>query len=242
MWVPKKCRSIADAIKALKLTHQSQAELLRFVPPSGKPDIIEIIKMTNKKIGEKKRDLRKCIESYVPEPGDPLRTKFVATVIVEILHPNPGIRGPHTFEIEIAIEFSGDREIVKILNFPEIKTEEYNTSVGKCTTTVTHRGQFLRGTFDLSSGHMGMPMKLYFDQSIDWPFIDEDSEIDYIDEHLFTTREVSAESEEKILTGSPLNRQTSEMTLVSESEFKDGYPLGGNECCITIRGRLKDLP
>jgi len=242
MWVPKKCQSIADAIKALKLTKQLEAELLRSVPPSGKSAVREIINMTNKKIGEKQRDLLKCIESYVPEPGDPLRTIFDATVIVEILHSNQNIRGPQIHEIKLVIIFSGDREVVKIANFPEIKTEEYDTPLGKGSTTVTHRGQFLNGTFDLSSGHMDIPLKLYFDQSIDIPFVDEDSEIDFIDEHSITTREVSAESEEKILTGSPLNRETSEMTLVGVAEFKGGYPLGDHECCITIKGTLRDLP
>ena len=89
--------------------------------------------------------------------------------------------------------------------------------------------EFNDGTFFPDTGHMVLKLSLFFDQSLDMPILTEDSSMNNL---LLSTM---------VEPGSPLNRETKELTLAGTGVFTDGV-LGSYQGNLALVGALQDLP
>ena len=82
-----------------------------------------------------------------------------------------------------------------------------------------------------------MPITLYFDQSIDLPFVSEDSDLPLI----LTTGNATSPRGAFTLAGTLLNPTTGVVTLVGASAFQRGF-LNHIDCSVSITGTVLPSP
>ncbi len=144
-----------------------------------------------------------------------------------------GAEGPITKEVSIQLWFDEDRTKIMIHDMSPIKTDPFDTPLGKNVTTVTLINQ-AAGTFDPAYGTIRIPVRLLIDHSIDIPIYKEDSTLEIV---------LSTESVTSPLgnaEGSRLN-ETGQVTLVGASQFNAGI-LNGYWGVVVITGVISPHP
>ncbi len=186
-------------------------------------ELIWELKAVGPSIAFQQRKLEKCLEE---ETGvSPLTTRFNATRVLTTTHPDA--RGPYEGDIVIGIRFNASRTEVTITSFPDIVSDPSDTPVGDNVTTVSLISGG-NGTFDKSTGHIGIALGLRFDHSN--RFIG-DSTLSL----MLTTHNVEE------LQGSPLNNTTRALTMVGRGTLNGGY-LNGSDADLIVSGGLETLP
>jgi hypothetical protein len=119
--------------------------------------------------------------------------------------------------------FDAARTLVGITSFPPIATQPFGTPFGDNVTTVTKTGG---GFGSFANGNIVMPLTLHFDQSLDLPFFDEDSDL---------TVGLSTNP-----PGSPVDGSGG-VTLAGSGVFQQGF-LGGATGTLSITGTISPVP
>lgn len=219
------CEHIQQEIADLKAERTQLQADLSVAAPGQKPFIVAQIKAINRQITIKQVELNGCLGISGQRP---LATDF--TGIATLTTSFPQASGPFVNSISLSLSFNIARTEVVILGFPPISTDPFDTPVGWNVVTISQIGGG-RGSFDLSSGAIGMPLTLFFDNSIDLPFFEEDSRLPL----LLGTGTVGT------LQGSPLNRTTKRVAMVGTSTFSGGV-LNGHTGSLILDGIVADLP
>jgi len=136
----------------------------------------------------------------------------------ELTTTYPSAPGPYYNDLRFKIRINGDRTVITLTDFPAIGTS-FDTPLGTNTTVITRTGG---GTGRYAAGTIVIPIALHFDQSIDVPGLEEDSDL---------SLELSTDP-----PGSPLRPEPfGNVTLVGSGQFIGGI-LGGYTGTLTIRG------
>ncbi len=144
-----------------------------------------------------------------------------------------GAEGPITKEVGIQMRFDEPRTKIMIDHITPIKSDPFDTPLGKNITTVSLIGQ-AEGAFDAESGMIRVPAKLLIDHSVDLPILKEDSTMDI----MLSTESISSPLGN--LEGSPLD-EAGRVTLVGAAQFKGGI-LNGYWGLIEITGVISPHP
>jgi hypothetical protein len=228
--IPPKCQPLADEITEIEAEIRDLQLDLKYEAGPLKWAIVRQIAALVRIKNAKKVQLDACLERE--GVALPLKATFNGNATLRTCHQNAP--GPYSNPLSFELWFNADRTNVQILTFPPLVTPPVNTPLGSNITTIKKIGGG-SGVFTPSSGAMGMPIKLLFDQSIDaWFLPDQDSTIDFL---LSTT---SVTSPLGNFNGSPLNA-AGQITLVGESQFVGGF-LGGKCGVLVIRGTISPHP
>jgi hypothetical protein len=223
MSLPPECQKIANSIEALEGERRSLQEELRTAAPGEKPFIASQIKAINRQIGALHDQLTDCIANTPPppQPPPPLTATFSGTATLTTT--NSSAPGPFTFGVQLGLQFNGARTSVLITSFPPIATQPFPTPFGNNVTTATKTGG---GFGSYATGNIVMPLSLHFDQSLDLPFFEEDSDL---------TLGLSTNP-----PGSPVDAAGA-VTLAGNGVFQGGF-LGGATATLSISGTISPAP
>jgi hypothetical protein len=142
--------------------------------------------------------------------------------------------GPFTSPVSMLLGFNASRSTASIDQFTPIVTDSFDTPLGQNIATISMlRGGV--GMFSKQTGAVGLPILLNIDNSVDSPFLAEDSTVEFV----LTTGPVTSIIGN--VTGSPLNSDSGAITLVGASTLNGGI-LGGSACTITLAGSLVPIP
>ena len=233
-----------------------QAEL-RDAPESQKPFLAGIIRDINGELNNKQNEFRQFMEEYSVERRALVDMPFVAafegTVVVEV--DDDDFRGPHEVEFtpdgvhdtaRMRVKF--DHTSVEVVDLPSIEMDEVETGFGTNTTTVrriTNDGR-TEGSFDEETGHIELPLDLFFENSLSVPRFETDAPANFD----LTTRGVSTpvgDYSHVDLDGKPLDSGNMEFKIVGESTFEnisglfEGSVLGGKDVALSAEGKLSDI-
>jgi hypothetical protein len=223
MALPDACQPIADEIAALEQERNDLQADLQQAAPGQKAHLATQIKALNSRIATLSNQLADCLRDTPPPPPPPppLQATFAGTATITTT--NASAPGPFTSPIVLGLIFDGARTFVAITSFPPIATAPFPTPVGTNVTTVSRTGG---GQGSYAAGAIRMPLILHFDQSIDLPFFEEDSDLSV----LLTTDP----------PGSPVDPAGS-VSLAGSGPFSGGF-LGGATGTLTIVGAISPVP
>jgi hypothetical protein len=215
------CQAIADDIAAMEGEKRGLQQELQTAAPGEKPAIVGQIKSLIKRISAASIRLTDCINSHAgPPPAPPLDTVLNGTATMTTTYG--AAPGPFTAPVSIQVTFNGARTFVAMTSFPPI-TATFSTPLGKNTCTITRSSG---GTGSYAAGTLVVPITLHFDQSIDLPFYDEDSDLPLI----LTTSS----------PGAPVDG-AGHVVLAGTGTFTGGV-LGGSMGSITLDGTFATHP
>ena len=150
----------------------------------------------------------------------PLELTFYGTATVAL----PAVSVVQRQALQIAVRFSPDHRRVSVVAFPSFTTTTFNTPFGKNTTTVSLKsgGQ---GSFDPVTGRVSLQVTLHFDQSLDVPLIEEDTDV---------ALDLTTDGKRPLEQG----QYFAEAELAGESRLKaQGVsPLDGMACQVSVAG------
>jgi len=102
----------------------------------------------------------------------PLELTFYGTATVSL----PALSVVQRQHLHIGVRFSADHRHISVITFPSFTTQAFNTPFGKNKTTVSLAAGG-SGSFDPSTGRVSLQVTLHFDQSLDVPLIQEDTDV-----------------------------------------------------------------
>ncbi len=183
--------------------------------------------------------LEHCLISSGHPTARPLATTFcgMATLVTS----DQRAAGPFVENICLGVYFNASRSEIHIISFPSISTDPFPVQapwpIGTLynVTTISKIGGG-NGIFDKAQGAAAVNLQLRFDQSIDIPFKDEDSDTTSF---VLTTGSIGGISGP--LFGNTLDRTTRRMILVGSFEFVGGI-LDRKTGNLIIEGTFADLP
>lgn len=159
-------------------------------------------------------------------PTQPLDARFTGTATMSISEFDVS----ETRNVNLGIRFNAARDSVQITEFPPIVTKRFKTPFGSSKSTVTLASSS-PGRYDRSTGHIVIPVKLAFDQSLDVPVVDEDAGLEV---------ELKTDAE-----GGSAVDVAGQVTLVADGAFRgkgNVNPLNRKTCRVVIRGALAPAP
>ncbi|MCC6725846.1 MAG: hypothetical protein IT258_15155 [Saprospiraceae bacterium] len=230
--IPVVCKPIQDEIDQAKAEIASLQNELKTASGPEKWMILQEIGGLLRKIQRLSKELVKCIlQNGGALPPKPFQCYLQG--VYRLVTNFPQAPGPFSGSLNIGLLFDELRQSVYITSFPQIVTEPYtvNTPLGskKNNTSVSMIGGGF-GKFDKQTGHIEIPISLYFDQSVDFPFFGEDSKI-----HIpFTTGNVKSPIAN--ITGESL-KPNGRVHLVGTGKFKEGV-LDDYDCNIELIGEI----
>ena len=255
--IPSESPRVEQEVNTLLGAKRSLQAELRNAPSSQKQFLAEMIRDVNSELNSKQDEFGQFMEDYSLERRALVDMPFVAafegTVVVEI--DDDDFRGPH--EVEFTPEGVGDtarmrvkfdHTSVEVVDLPPIEMDEEETEYGPNTTTVrriTNEGR-TEGSFDEASGHIELPLDLFFENSLGQRGVETDAPANFD----LTTRGVSApvgDYSHVDLDGVPLDPESMEFKAVAESTFEDisGWYeisiLGGKDVVLSAEGKLSDI-
>lgn len=221
--IPSACRELADSIKAFEQERNDLQEELQHAAPGDKPGLVMQIRALNRQISAARAQLTDCIANNPadPPPPPPLAAIFIGTATITTT--NSSAPGPFPAGVRFGLLFDAARSFVTITSFPPIATQPFTTPFGPNVTTVTKTGG---GSGSFANGNIVMPLTLHFDQSLDLPFIEEDSDLPI---------GVSTNP-----PGSPVDG-SGRVTLAGSGVFQGGF-LGGATGTVSITGTISPVP
>jgi hypothetical protein len=222
--IPTQCQPIADEIGAMEAERRDLQEELQQAPTGEKALLVQQIKALNRRIAAAYVRLTDCLASFPPPdpPPPPLDATFSGTATITTT--NTFAPGPYTRPVTLTLVFDGHRTFVGITTFPAITSDPFDIRpFGRNVTTVT-KTQGGSGSFN--AGAILLPLTLRFDQSIDLPLWDEDSDL---------TLTLSTAP-----PGSPVAADGS-VTLTGSGTFSGGF-LGGSIGMVTLTGVIAPVP
>jgi len=222
MPIPAACQGIADEIAGLEAERTDLQLELQQAPTNQKAGLARQIKAINGKLLVARNQLVDCLATQPkdPPPPPPLEAQLAATVTLTTTKPEAP--GPYQMPVVIGVILNGARTFISLTSFPDVATS-FDTPVGRNTTTVSRSSG---GSGSYSGGEINIPVTLHFDQSIDLPFIDEDSDLPLV---LSTSA-----------PGSPVDAG-GQVSLVGTGAFVGGFLAGANGT-ISIDGRFTPAP
>jgi hypothetical protein len=151
----------------------------------------------------------------------PLEITFYGVATMEI----PSVNVTQQRALQIGVRFSRDHRHFKVIAFPAFTTATFDTPFGQSTTTVSlaHGGS---GTFDPQTGRMELQVTLHLDQSLDIPFIEEDTDVALT----LTTDNAKPVMQGELFAEAGLSAQS---RLMAQGGLN---PLNGKACRVTIAG------
>jgi hypothetical protein len=189
----------------------------------------EVLRLTQVK-ADKMTQLDQCLQRTAE--ANALTAAFNGVATVKTGHPLAP--GPFTSPVSMVLGFNASRTTASIDQFTPIVTDSFDTPLGQNIATIS----MLRagvGMFSKPTGVVGLPILINIDNSVDSPFLTEDSTVEFA----LTTG--PAPSPIGNVTGSPLNSNSGAITLVGASTLNGGI-LGGSACTITLAGSLVPIP
>ena len=102
----------------------------------------------------------------------PLELTFYGTATVTL----PALNVVQQQTLQIGVRFSPDHRHLTVVELPSFTTKAFDTPFGKNTTTVSLASGG-RGSFDPKTGRVQLQVTLHFDQSLDVPLIQEDTDV-----------------------------------------------------------------
>lgn len=168
----------------------------------------------------------------------------IATTISEAPHKVDFT--PETDTPTLRLRF--DPPSIEVVELTQVETDPHETPAGTNTTTVRQIVNAGRetGSFDEETGHIELPLDLFFDNSVNAPFVEEDAPANFD----LTTKGIDmpvGTYEDIDLDGSPLDSETLEFKIVGESVFEDisgpleTLILGGRNVVLSSEGKLSNI-
>jgi hypothetical protein len=175
MVLAPECQAIANQIAALEGEKRELQGELQTAAPGEKPGIAGQIRSLIMQIAAANVRLTDCIVRHSgPPPRPPLDTVLTGTATLTTTFASA--TGPFSSAVTIGVTFNGPRTFVALTTFPPI-TATFQTPLGMNTCTISRQSG---GSGTYAAGSMVVPVGLHFDQSIDLPFYDEDSDLQLI--------------------------------------------------------------
>lgn len=224
MTFPMACSPIAVEIEELKAERADLQAELQQAPTGQKAALATRIKALNRRIQVLEDRLADCLRDTPPPPppAPPLEAVFTGTATITT--SNTSAPGPFTAAVTIGVIFNAARTFVGITSFPPIPTAPFPTPIGDNVTTVSRSGG---GSGTYAAGTIVLPLVLHLDQSIDLPFVEEDSDLALV---LTTTG----------TGGSPVDANGS-VSLTGTGTFTGGF-LNGSTGTVNIAGTISPVP
>jgi hypothetical protein len=217
MSLPVECQGIQNKIKGARQKLAQLQEELKHAGPHSKPAILAQIRALNHQLALLQMQLTECIAAHHTEPGPAIEGYFIGTSELTTTHSNASGPYPNN-DLRFRLLITGDKTVITIVLFPEIKTT-FSTPVGDNTTTITLIGG---GTGSYAAGAINLPITLHFDQS---HFLAGDSDI---------SLNLSTDPPK----GSPVTPEPfGNVRLFGSGEFIGGY-LGGETGNLKVDGRI----
>jgi hypothetical protein len=180
-------------------------------------------------------------------PTTPLPPSLDATFsgTATLITSNGNAPGPFTQSINLPLNFSSDRRVVRLTGFTPIEVGpfpvEHPTEGHINVITTVSLINALPGSFDPSSGQLQMQITLEFrHRNADTGgsiFGADPSQADFN----LTTGSSSSPGGGFHLTGLPMNTSTGALTVVGTSRFRSGF-LGGSDCSLEVPGTINPIP
>jgi hypothetical protein len=223
MTIPVQCQGIADSIADMEAERRDFQAELQQAATGQKAFLAAQIKALNRKIAVAHDQLTDCLQLFPPPPPPPPPLEAVFSGTATITTTNSSAPGPYSSAVQIGLLFDSARTFVAITSFPTIATDPFDTPFGPNVTTVTKNGG---GFGSYAGGSIAVPLGLHFDQSIDLPFFEEDSDLSV---GLSTNP-----------PGSPVDSNGA-VTLAGSGVFGSGF-LNGATGTLTIAGTISPVP
>jgi len=247
------------ALMAAKRTLQVES---RKAPQAQKEFFSGIIKGIDREMQGKQEEFTRFVDTDSVTSLELLTADFVdspftaelyGTVTIEIDHDNGEIRGPHTVTFSPeddtpTLRLRFDQTTVEVDELTPVETDPHDTPVGTNTTTVSRVVNDGRrtGTFDRESGHIELPLNLFFDNSVSAPRVETDAPVNFdLSTHGVTSPVGSYQHVD--LDGAPLDPETMAFKVVDESMFEDISGrlewsfLGGKNVVLSAEGELTNI-
>jgi hypothetical protein len=223
MAIPDTCQPLADEIAELEQERNDLQAELQQAPTGQKASLATRIKALNRRIATLEDQFTECLRNAppAPEPLPPLAATFAGTATITTT--NASAPGPFAAPITLALILDGARTFIAITTFAPISTVPFSTPFGSNVTTVSKTGG---GQGSYANGAIVMPLTLHFDQSLDLPIVDEDSDLALV---LRTDP-----------PGSPVDAAGA-VSLAGSGTFSGGF-LGGATGTLTIAGTISPVP
>lgn len=151
----------------------------------------------------------------------PLELTFYGVATVAL----PALNIVQKQALQIGVRFSTDHRRVTVIDFPQFTTKPFKTPFGTNRTTVS-LASARPGTFDPETGRVELQVTLHLDQSLDVPFIEEDTDV---------TLTLTTDGAKPLSQG----RLFAETELVGTGPLvaRNGMsPLAGMQCQVTATG------
>jgi hypothetical protein len=242
------CQPIRDALaKLLEERTGVQETLQSGLGPAQKAAALREIGKLTGKIEDKEDELNECLGIPPPPPPlPPVTCSLTGTAIQTISDPRfPGATVP----ISLSLTFTGIDHRNVSLPIPSLGLTSFFLLFGRCNDFIGTQQASAGGTFDLSSGHMDIPVTLTVFHTVSGnPNSFPTRELC----HLFissgpstlsgtlTTRSTASAQPTPItptLFGAPLNRQSGAITLVGAGVLAGGAS-AGTAVDVIISGTL----
>ena len=162
----------------------------------------------------------------------PISTTFNGTATLRTTDSRAS--GPFSMPISFGVFFFEGHGSVSLTDFPELVTApfEVDTPFGRRTNvTVVRKTSGGDGLFNKPSGGFAIPVSLFLDHSLDFPFVEEDSSLSIV----LQTGAAGG------VMGVPLDRATGKLTLVGVGRLVDGI-LDGATGTVILDGSLATVP
>jgi hypothetical protein len=156
-------------------------------------------------------------------------THLIGQAAITINHPPPGVpAGANVAPAEMDMVFDAARTSVAVANFVPIVSQPFQTSLGMNTTTVSLQSG---GNGPYNAGSMAISLVLFFDQSIDLPFID-------IEEDSTLPLRLTTDPPGSVVDAA------GNVVLAGTGTFQGGFlnPLNGMTADVTLTGKITPPP
>ncbi|HTU58583.1 MAG TPA: hypothetical protein VMF89_09115 [Polyangiales bacterium] len=153
----------------------------------------------------------------------PLELTFYGTATVSL----PALSVVQKQALQIGVRFSPDHRHVTVIDFPKFTTKSFTTPFGTNQTTVS-LASARAGSFDPKTGRVELQVTLHLDQSLDVPFIEEDSDV---------TLTLTTDGARPLAQGQYFAE--TEMLGAGPLKVRDGVsPLAGMLCKVSVAGHF----
>ena|GEM_PF-4404248 len=153
----------------------------------------------------------------------PLELTFYGTATVSL----PALSVVQKQALQIGVRFSPDHRRVTVIDFPKFTTTAFSTPFGTNQTTVS-LASARAGSFDPKTGRVELQVTLHLDQSLDVPFIEEDSDV---------TLTLTTDGARPLAQGQYFAE--TEMLGAGPLQVRDGVsPLAGMLCTVSVAGHF----
>jgi hypothetical protein len=218
--IPAECQPIVDQIGDLEAEISAYKADLQRASTGQKPFLASQIKRQNRQVRNLRQSLARCNEQFGgPVAPPPLSVTFTSTVTITPDSPNAA--GVGVDGVIITFVFDGARSSFFVTDFPDITVGPIPTLFGDNYATFSKIGGG-SGIY-ATNGHMSLPLVLHLDNSLDLPFVEEDSDL-------------RASLSTALPGGSPVTTNGS-VTMVGTGTFEGGR-LNGSGASIVMEGTL----